>query len=112
MKQILNNEELSGKTIERAQLLDSKKYFLFFTDKTFCVFDARGYEDPEIELDEEGFDLTPKEYNYYDLEVLGLISNEECRALELKYQNERDESRKRQEIDELKKLQQKYPDVK
>lgn len=106
MKQIKHLEDLAGKTISRVYEPDlwqselDNKFFIFFTDDTFAIIEA-GY-DAWIALDVYDYNITPSRYNYRTLRALGLI--DDSTFAELKQQDEK-------EIETLKKLREKYPNI-
>lgn len=110
MEQIKNSDLLKGKTIERADYLDNK-FFLFFTDNTFCIISGCGWEGHDVELNDDDFEVEPNIYNYDDLKSIGLIDEATFFKFKELKEQENMERRKQQEIKQLNELRKKYPDA-
>lgn len=117
-KQVLDKEELKGKTISYLQETEYLT-FLFFTDDTFCVFDSDkniwADDEPAIVfLDEKGYDTDMSDYSTdknKELLDLGFITQAELDAKNKKDKRSAKQSREAREKAELKALLKKYPDV-
>lgn len=110
MKQLKSEEELIGKTIERAVILNDNKYFLFFIDNSFCIFTDIGWEDNLVELSKVDFDTEPCIQNFDDLNDLGLIDTETYNHFKRMRSDMVVRDRKNQEIKLLNELRRKYPE--
>lgn len=119
MKQILDKEELKGKTIAYLQETEYLS-FLFFTDDTFCVFDSDkniwADGDPAIVfLDTDGYDTTMSEWSSEknkELVELGFVTQEQLNAKNKKDKIAAKRNQSNKEKAELKRLLKKYPNVK
>lgn len=76
MKQILQDECLIGKTIKSTGYADNT-YALFFEDETFAIFRGCGWDEKDVELMSDKFNLTPGQYNCDELLEIGIIDQEE-----------------------------------
>jgi hypothetical protein len=110
MTQILESYRLIDKTIKRTAYIDNH-FFLFFTDDTFCVFKGTCWEEGDVELMNEKYDITLNPYNVEELFVLGIITSEEAKNFKYKLQEKRTEEARLNEIKQLKELKAKYPDL-
>ena len=110
MEQIKNSDLLEGKTIERTDYLDNK-LFLFFTDNTFCIISGCGWEDHDVELNDDDFDVEPNTSNYNDLKIIGLIDEATFFKFKKLKEQENKEWKKQQDIKQLNELRKKYPDA-
>jgi len=110
MKQITEAEQLLNKTIERTAYIDNA-FCLFFTDKTFCIFQGCGWDEKDVELLDEKFDIIPNGYNTMDLLNLGFITKDEADAVTKKYQDDNRQLVEQKEIEKLKELKAKYPNI-
>ena len=111
MKQLKEASELLNKTIERTAYVDNV-FCLFFTDKTFCIFKGCGWwDEKDVELLDEDFSITPNEYNIKELLSLGFISQSEADAAEKEIEEKYEKASEQKEIEQLKKLKAKYPDI-
>ena len=110
MKQLFETEELIGKTIKKAISPDSndEKMFLFFQDETFCILETIC---EAVEIDDQNYNQTPNKWNHMQLFELGFI--DEAKFIEVKssVEKEREEDRKKQDLEMLRKLQEKYGSV-
>jgi len=109
MKQIKSEEELKGKTVERCRYSDNA-YAIFFTDNTFIVFSGIGWEDNDVDINTDSFDLTPNVFNINRLSEWGVITTDEYNYKIKQYSEEsmeREGEHERQLYDKLKK---KYDD--
>lgn len=106
MKQIKHLEDLTGKTISRVYEPKINEpdlgnmFFIFFTDDTFAIIETEF--ETWIALDNYDYNITPSRYNYRILKTLDLI--DDSTFVELKQQDEK-------EIETLKKLREKYPNI-
>lgn len=107
MKQIIEESELVGKTIEKQGYADNT-FALFFNDNTFSIFRGCGYESNDVELMEESYSLEPNIYNCYDLKELGVISEESYNKMLLAYKKERIIKESEQEKTLYQKLKAKF----
>lgn len=106
-KQIFQEEDLVGKTIERIYN-DSERIFIFFTDKSFGIFRSMPYVDNCAELDENKYDLTPRPYNFRDLFAAGFITEEDFYKFKKEVEIAEADRQKEKELETLRKLQEKY----
>ena len=78
MKAITEIEDLAGKTIEKAAMLDGHETFgLLFTDKTYCSINVRFYGGDTHKLELEVQD----DLESNDLRDLGVINEDEYQKL-------------------------------
>jgi len=110
MKQIIESEELIGKQIKKTDYIDNH-FFLFFTDKTFCVFKGCGSDERDVELMCEDFSIEPNDYNYKELYNLGFITDFEKTKYEVKLLKQKRDAEFKNEVETLKKLKAKYPNM-
>lgn len=110
MKQLFENEELIGKTIKRAINPDSNysKMFLFFEDESFCIFESIG---DDVEIDDQNYNQNPNRWNHRQLFELGFIDQAKFIEIQSSVEKEREEDRKKQDLETLRKLQEKYGSV-
>lgn len=110
MKQLFETEELIGKTIKKAINPDNRdeKMFLFFEDETFCILERHW---DCVEISENEFDLIPNNWNHDLLFELGIIDESKFLELNAVLEKNREEERKKQDLEMLKKLQEKYGSV-
>lgn len=121
LKQIFEVEELIGKQIIRIGTHDCERYFsLIFSDNTFVILKAYHYGMPEIKICvDENYEREPRgksELNdYLSLRLLDEKQFKELAArlneIEKQEQQKRDEKKGKDEIAQLKKLLEKYPDI-
>jgi hypothetical protein len=110
MEQIKNSDLLEGKIIERTDYLNNK-FFLFFTDNTFCIISGCGWEEHDVEINDDDFEVEPNTRNYDDLKSIGLIDEVTFFKFKELKEQEIKEYRKQQDIKQLNELRKKYPDV-
>ena len=110
MEQIKNSDILEGKIIERTDYLNNK-FFLFFTDNTFCIISGCGWEEHDVEINDDDFEVEPNTRNYDDLKSIGLIDEVTFFKFKELKEQEIKEYRKQQDIKQLNELRKKYPDV-
>lgn len=110
MKQIKDEAELIGKTILRTAYLDNK-YFLFFTDDTFCIFSDTGCDEKNVELNTDEFDTEPNMFNFENLDDIDLIDKETYEKFHAIRKEIIIRDEKNQEIKLLNNLRKKYPDA-
>ena len=110
MKQLFETEELIGKTIKKAINPDSndEKMFLFFEDETFCILERHW---DCVEISENEFSLIPNNWNHDLLFELEIINESKYSELKESIEKEREVERKKQDLEMLKKLQEKYGSV-
>lgn len=100
-KQILSEEKCKGKTIDRIVELRNWTYFIF-TDNTYCIYN--------VHFCDTKLDITAASGNW-GLMRLGFISKEEYEKIELDEKLKAEINHKNHEIEWLKKLKAKYPDM-
>lgn len=110
MEQLKDSNLLEGKTIGRTDYLDNK-FFLFFTDKTFCIISGCGWEERDVELNYDDFNVEPNTRNYNDLKSIGLIDEATFFKFKELKEQENKKWRKQQDIKQLNELRKKYPDA-
>ena len=113
--QIINDYELQGKVIEEV-MFDEDKLFIHFTDQTFIMFESSDYETYINMVNERLFEniYQIQPYKCYNLRNNKIINDEEFKILEERYNQEKvlsKENLKKQEIKQLIKLKEKYPNV-
>jgi hypothetical protein len=108
MKQITNLAELPNKTILRTQEYYGE-IFVFFTDETFCVFADDSVSGHNFE--NYVLDLTPDIFNCKKLSELGFITKDQCSDLVRNYQQKNRLLVEKNEIEKLKELKAKYPNI-
>lgn len=109
MKQVKQGKDLIGKTIEKQGYADNT-FALFFKDNTFAIFRGCGWEDRDVELMDETYNLEPNTSNCYDLKDLGIINEAEYKKVWDEY-NEKERIKKEQdERLEYEKLKLKFKD--
>jgi hypothetical protein len=109
MKQIVDQKELIGKTIVRTGDA-SERFFIFFSDNTFCVLESAGWDDHYVQLDTDIFNQQPAGYGNEDLLELGFITKEQDDEARRLYTQQLIDNKKNEEIATLKELAKKYPD--
>jgi hypothetical protein len=107
MKQLTHLSDLDYKTITRTAYSDNK-LFLFF-DESFAVIRKCYFDDDDVEVMSETFDIAPNNYNAKELLKLGLITQEKADEIRLAYYKENDELVKQNELKLLQALKEKYP---
>jgi hypothetical protein len=107
LTQIFKQKELSGKTIERVEYIDNHLFF-FFTDSTFTVARGCGWEERDIEIMYEKYNIEPNDWNIEELNELGILSDDDFNRLKFERQNRRDEAQKEKELQQLEELKRKY----
>lgn len=116
MKQILKEEELSGKIIQRISTFENKT-FIFLKDNMFCVFEyddewgEMRFCDWEIIQDIERLLYKDEWVDIVMLYDTGLISRKKFDEAAIKRDIMRNEAREQIEKEELLKLKKKYPNV-
>jgi hypothetical protein len=110
MEQIRNSDLIEGKTIQRTDYLDNK-FFLFFTDNTFCIISGCGWDERDVEFNEDKFEVEPNTSNYDDLKSIGIIDEATFFKFKDIKEQKNKEYRKQQEIKQLNELRKKYPDA-
>jgi hypothetical protein len=110
MEQITESEELLGKQIKKTDYIDNH-FFLFFTDETFCVFKGCGWDERDVELMDEDFGIEPNDYNYKELHGLGFITDAEKTKYEVELLKRKRAKEVQEEVETLKKLKAKYPNM-
>lgn len=110
MKQLFETEELIGKTITKAINPNSndEKMFLFFQGDTFCILESIC---DAVEIDDQDYNQTPNKWNHRQLFELGFIDEAKFIEIQSSVEKEREEDRKKQDLEMLKKLQDKYGSV-
>jgi hypothetical protein len=108
MEQIKKLEELKGKTIERAAKCG--EIGLFFTDETFAIFRQTNLDSDRVEISDEHFSLIPSTDNAYELEDLGVISNEELKDFWNDYREKEAEKKDEKERQNYLMLKEKFED--
>lgn len=112
MIQIKNKEEIIGKTIKaiKAELWDD--FVIVFTDDTYCVIRNGG--DSNSFITEYDLSVQFESWNIKDYLELGFITKEEYDKLNTYYieqDNLKLKSQEEKEIEQLKKLKEKYPNI-
>ncbi len=110
MKQLFEDQDLTGKTIKKAEFIQDDKFFLLF-DQSFCILKCVGWDDRVMEIDNEDYSLTPNAYNCKELFQLGLIDEKTKNEIVKAYQNKNDNLIKEKELKKLAELRKKYPDL-
>lgn len=110
MKRIISEEELVGKTITRTAYTDNK-FFLFFSDNSYCIFRGHGWDENNVELSEEPFDTVPNGYNLHDLRVTGFISEDTYLQLIEERKKQDLEQKRLDDLEKLADLKRKYPEA-
>ncbi len=112
MIQITKTEDLKGKTIDRVVESVSEasgRFYLFFTDNTFCSIENEGYDETELVLRTSNESLSETPNNAYFLFLLGIISHSEWMKFVYQRKKETEEGLRSKEISQLKMLAEKYP---
>jgi len=99
--QILSKKKCKGKTIDRIVELRNWTYFIF-TDNTYCIYNVH-FHNTKLDIEAAS--------GNWGLMKLGFISNEEYDKRELDEKLESEIRQKNHEIEWLKTLKAKYPDV-
>ena len=82
MKQIIEQKDLIGKTIQKTGYADNT-FALFFDNEEYAIFRGCGWDSKDVELMEDEYSLDPTYMNCYELEELGVITVEEkCKIYE------------------------------
>lgn len=100
-KQILSEEECKGKTIEEIVEIHNNTFFIF-TDKTFCIYNVN-FSTSKLNI--------KASIGNWGLMKLGFISKSEYEQREKNDKNKFEQQKKINEINHLKELKAKYPDV-
>lgn len=108
MTQLKTYEELQGRTLLRVKYFDERIFFIF-TDNTFCV--CHGVYERDCELMDENYNQVPDLYNAYELHAAGFITLEERDAVIEQKKKQQDEKQREYDIEQLKKLKEKYPEI-
>ena len=106
MIQIKDEKELVGKVISRVASTYNK-YFLFFTDETFCILEAG--DDASVDLDYQSYNLKVNRQNASELVGLGFISKYAFDNIVREEQDRSEQIQRKREIERLKELKKKYP---
>lgn len=109
MKQIKNMEEIAGKTIARTAYSDNNLFF-FFTDNTFTIARGCGWEEKDVEISDDDYDLNPNDYNLYELFEIGILTEKEYDNLREVKVKRNQEKQMQNELAKLDELKIKYPD--
>lgn len=109
MKQILIKEDLIGKTIKRTGYTDNT-FAVFFDDNTFAIFRGCGWDERDVELMVENYNLEPDRFNCYDLKELGIITQEEYQKVWVDYKANQKIKEEKEEKIQYEKLKLKYKD--
>lgn len=109
-KQITSVKELIGKTIERTGYSDNE-FFLFFTDKTFCIFKGCGYDENDVQLSEDLFNTEPNRFNVHKLLDLGFLDKDYTDEIIAIIAKKHNKEIRNKEIAQLKELKAKYPNI-
>lgn len=112
MKQILEEEELIGKTI-KSNGYGNNDFCLVFTDETFCIINGLGWDDDiAVGLSDNEINMTPDSFFYVnELFRMGLISEQEVEKIKEKNNLKRlkeEKERKEKEYHHYLALRSKY----
>ncbi len=109
MKQLEEKEELSGKTILRIAYTENK-FFLFFTDNSFCVIQGLYWgDDPDVEILSSAYSFEPHSQNYRELRDIGMITNEKVIEIQAMIKERDRLDLENAELRQLIALRKKYP---
>lgn len=106
-KQLFKEKDLIGKTIQRMEYNENHLFF-FFTDNTFCVARGCGWEERDVELMYEKYNIEPNDWNLEDLHEIGVIDEPTFNRLRFERQNRRDAAERERDLQKLEELKQKY----
>ncbi len=109
MKQIKEENELVGKTIDKQGYADNT-FALFFNDNTFAIFRGCGWDERDVELMGEDYNLEPNTSNCYDLKDIGVINEAECKKVWDDYNAKEKIKNEEKERLQYEKLRLKYKD--
>ena len=109
MKQIKNMEEIAGKTIDRTAYSDNNLFF-FFTDGTFTIARGCGWEERDVEISDDEYDLEPNNHNLYELFEIGILNEKQYENLREEKEKRNQEKQTQNELAKLDELKRKYPD--
>ncbi len=112
--QITDEKDLIGKTIERVcHIRTDDKYFFLYTDKTFSIITRWDYPDGGIKFGDESFKMSFSIHGYgnNDLVELGFRTQKELDVFNAPIKNETEAKKKAAEIEQLKRLKEKYPNI-
>lgn len=98
---------MEGKTIKRTAYTDNNLFF-FFTDNTFAIAKGCGWDERDVEITDEEFNLVPNDYNIDDLKEIGVLDAEQWQKLKSEKENKMREYNKKQELEKLAELKRKY----
>jgi len=105
MKKLIRESEAAGKVVESTVRYDEYMAVLFTDDTALLTHAATGYDDEGAELEvitEIG------RHDRYDLLQLGIITREALVEFNAKAKQKRQEAAEVRELNELKRLQEKY----
>ena len=107
LTQIKEQDELTGKTIQRVAYTDNRLFF-FFTDNTFCISRGCGWESRDVEIMDETYDTKPNDWNLDELKEVGILDEQTFNRLKFERQNRRDAIQKQKDLEKLEELKRKY----
>lgn len=120
MKQLFETDELIGKTIKGVFDEGNQRMIMTFDDNSFAVIYANSnWEDnPDVIIEADDFDTTPKRSNYAELYRYGMISQFVFDELDIFFKQmaideakQIAENKRKEEVHKLQQLAQKYPDI-
>jgi hypothetical protein len=106
MKQIKEEGELIGKTIQRVGK-DDNFFGLFFDNGDYAMFRQELWGD-SVTLSRDDYNLEPTAYNMWDLRDMGVLSKEEYQRLSEQQRIKDARIEKKRELKQLQKLKEKY----
>ena len=107
LTQIKEQDELTGKTIQRVAYTDNHLFF-FFTDNTFCISRGCGWESRDVEIMYETYDTKPSDWNLEELKEVGILDEQTFNRLKFERQNRRGAIQKQKDLEKLEELKRKY----
>lgn len=110
MEQLKCAEDVIGKTITDIREW-GHQLFVFLDGGSFFIVINDGYDETDLVVDSDEFNLLPNRFNYRDLARLGFISEEEADMFEAEVETEREKVREEKEKAFLIALLDKYPEV-
>lgn len=109
MEQIKSMTEMEGKTIKRTAYTDNHLFF-FFTDDTYAIAKGCGWEERDVEISDETYNLEPNDYNLYELKKIGILDEQQYQKLQGEKEKRSKEVKQKRELEKLAELKRKYPD--
>lgn len=108
MEQIKDRTEMEGKTIKRTAYTDNRLFF-FFTDDTFAIAKGCGWEEMDVEISDNTYNLEPSDYNLYQLKEIGILDEQQYQKLQGEKEKRSREAEQKRELEKLAELKRKYP---